>query len=393
MDDNKKTILNLEILVRQMAEQMKTGRQTAEAIKNLPAVNFDLVIKKLDEVADRLDKEFPKFPEINIPEIDLSDIKNTIGEIKKILQKQEKPDLKELTVISSLLNKLIGAVNDQKKDNLLDKIKIEIQDIFNKGIIDKKFEISESQFKEIIKILKQIEDKEQIYPDVQPISGEVFIKNFPQTQDIGGMVTVENMPTTQDVRIVEGDIEIGSVEIKNATDDTRAAVTVRGSKGALGVEILDASGNQITSFGSSVVGITGPVSVTGTVSVTEPLGVTGTFWQTTQQVSVTGSINIDEPLGVTGTFWQATQPVSGTFYQATQPVSAVALPLPSGAATETTLALIETNTEFFKDIDSILSYDGSGNLTQIVETDGVKTKTTVLTYTSGNLTGVAVTIT
>jgi hypothetical protein len=78
---------------------------------------------------------------------------------------------------------------------------------------------------------------------------------------------------------------------------------------------------------------------------------------------------------VTGTFWQATQPVSGTFFQATQPVSftwagltdtelratavpvsgpltdtqlratavpvsAASLPLPTGAATETTLATV-----------------------------------------------------
>lgn len=35
-------------------------------------------------------------------------------------------------------------------------------------------------------------------------------------------------------------------------------------------------------------------------------------------------------------------PVSGTFFQATQPVSALSLPLPSGAATETTLAAINT---------------------------------------------------
>lgn len=47
-------------------------------------------------------------------------------------------------------------------------------------------------------------------------------------------------------------------------------------------------------------------------------------------------------LAVTGTFWQATQPVSGAFFQATQPISAVALPLPSGAATEATLATMLT---------------------------------------------------
>ena len=37
-------------------------------------------------------------------------------------------------------------------------------------------------------------------------------------------------------------------------------------------------------------------------------------------------------------------PVSGTFFQATQPVSAASLPLPSGAATETTLVAVEVDT-------------------------------------------------
>ena len=35
-------------------------------------------------------------------------------------------------------------------------------------------------------------------------------------------------------------------------------------------------------------------------------------------------------------------PVSGTFYQDTQPVSAAALPLPTGAATDATLAALQT---------------------------------------------------
>lgn len=55
--------------------------------------------------------------------------------------------------------------------------------------------------------------------------------------------------------------------------------------------------------------------------------VTGTFWQATQPVSIAGSV------GVTGTFWQATQPVS---------LSSV--PLPTGAATETTLNTLATRT-------------------------------------------------
>lgn len=115
--------------------------------------------------------------------------------------------------------------------------------------------------------------------------------------------------------------------------------TISGNVGVVGaVEIVNDVGN--------------PIPVSGSVGVsnfpaTQP--VTGTFWQATQPVS--------------GTFWQATQPVSGsvsvgnfpatqpvsiaampstpvtgTFFQGTQPVSAAALPLPAGAATETTLA-------------------------------------------------------
>jgi hypothetical protein len=53
-------------------------------------------------------------------------------------------------------------------------------------------------------------------------------------------------------------------------------------------------------------------------------------------------LNFPATTAVTGTFWQATQPVSGTFWQTTQPVSAASLPLPTGAATETTLAALNT---------------------------------------------------
>ena len=42
-------------------------------------------------------------------------------------------------------------------------------------------------------------------------------------------------------------------------------------------------------------------------------------------------------------------PVSGTFFQATQPVSAASLPLPTGAATETTLVDIKTSVQLLDD--------------------------------------------
>lgn len=92
------------------------------------------------------------------------------------------------------------------------------------------------------------------------------------------------------------------------------------------------------------------------VSIASPVAVTGAFWPATQPVS--GSVSVANFPGtqpVSGTFWQATQPVSiaapvpvtGTFWQATQPVSgpltdgqlrAAPLPLPTGAATEATVA-------------------------------------------------------
>ena len=55
-----------------------------------------------------------------------------------------------------------------------------------------------------------------------------------------------------------------------------------------------------------------------------------------------------------------TQPVSGTFWQATQPISAVSLPLPTGAATETTLAAAKTDLDKFTFTATRLLIDGSG---------------------------------
>lgn len=103
-----------------------------------------------------------------------------------------------------------------------------------------------------------------------------------------------------------------------------------------------------------------PVTVQGTVPVS------GTFWQATQPVS---AASLPLPAGAAldasvtalsakfGALGQAAMvgaapvviasnqsaiPVSGTFWQSTQPISAASLPLPTGAATETTLAALNT---------------------------------------------------
>jgi hypothetical protein len=111
--------------------------------------------------------------------------------------------------------------------------------------------------------------------------------------------------------------------IKAKTDNLDVALSTRSKPADQQHVIVDSS---------ATVGVTGPLTDTQLRTAAVPVslasvpthGVTGAFWQVTQPVS--------------GAFWQATQPVSGTFWQTTQPVSAASLPLPAGAATETTLA-------------------------------------------------------
>jgi hypothetical protein len=102
--------------------------------------------------------------------------------------------------------------------------------------------------------------------------------------------------------------------------------------GAATETTLAAVESDTTAIAASVASIDGknPALVSGRVpvdgsGVTQP--VSGTFWQATQPVSIASSV-----------------PVTGTFFQATQPVSAAALPLPSGASTETTLVAVEVDT-------------------------------------------------
>jgi hypothetical protein len=122
---------------------------------------------------------------------------------------------------------------------------------------------------------------------------------------------------------------------------------------------------QATQPISGAVSVSGSVAVTGTfyqatqpVSIAGAVSVTGTFWQATQPVSIAGTVAVSGPLTdaqlratavpVSGTFFQATQPISGTVTAnagtGTFAISAASLPLPSGAATETTLAAISTKT-------------------------------------------------
>lgn len=69
--------------------------------------------------------------------------------------------------------------------------------------------------------------------------------------DIYELGTVKDLKFgVSNVSVNVGDIEIGAVEIKDSASDIRTTVSTIGAKGALATQILDASGNQITSFGS-----------------------------------------------------------------------------------------------------------------------------------------------
>src|SRR6266702_1068982 len=96
---------------------------------------------------------------------------------------------------------------------------------------------------------------------------------------------------------------------------------------ALAVEIVDANGNQITSFGGGI------QFADSAASGATPTGTLAMGWDSVNSkiraFKVDASQNLlvnvsNASIAVTGTFFQATQPVSGTFFQATQPVSIAA---------------------------------------------------------------------
>lgn len=163
-----------------------------------------------------------------------------------------------------------------------------------------------------------------------------------------------------------GDFQIGTRGALDVTLRTPDGVT-----GALVVSAGDAQNATSASLrtygpigvynGASIDMARGDITNGIDVDVTRVQGsvaVTGVFWQATQPVS---AVSLPLPTGAaTDSMVQAvrdrlpaalvtgrldvnigasiTLPVSGTFWQTTQPVSAVSLPLPTGAAAETTLS-------------------------------------------------------
>ena len=123
--------------------------------------------------------------------------------------------------------------------------------------------------------------------------------------------------------------------------------------------------------------VAGKIPVSGTVALDsasldalENISVT---FPATQNVNVS-NIPATQPVSLATA---PTTPVTGTFWQATQPVSANALPLPTGASSETTLSAVNTKIPSNLTVSSTrLLVDGSG-VTQPVS--GTVTANTGLT--------------
>ena len=96
-------------------------------------------------------------------------------------------------------------------------------------------------------------------------------------------------------------------------------------------------------------------SLDGKLSVCDTSNIAGS-------VAVTGTVTVDGS-GVT-------QPVSGTFFQATQPVSATALPLPTGAATESSLSTIAGCENGAQALQVDIQADAVGIASQTLQTAG-----------------------
>jgi hypothetical protein len=168
-----------------------------------------------------------------------------------------------------------------------------------------------------------------------------------QATEISSLATIATNTTNAGTPTVSGTVTanqgtpgVGAWPVLAAQAGTWNITNVSGTvslpTGAATESTLSTLNTKTPSLGQALAAGSVPVVLTASqLSTLTPLS----------SVTVSGTVTANAG---TGTFTVDgsghTQPVSGTFWQATQPVSAAALPLPSGAATETTLASIDAKT-------------------------------------------------
>jgi len=124
----------------------------------------------------------------------------------------------------------------------------------------------------------------EFYDAIKNISVNADTLNLNTDQVESKLDTTTGLLTTlsADTAIIKNDLANGVLsDVRDGTGNALTSAT-RGSQRALSVQIVDGSGNQVTSFGSSSVSVSN-------FPATQP--VSGTFWQATQPVSGTVTAN------------------------------------------------------------------------------------------------------
>lgn len=194
----------------------------------------------------------------------------------------------------------------------------------------------------------------------QPVSGpltDTQLRASPVEVDCttcvsgGALTDTELRATDVDVNVTNSSFAVTGT-FWQATQPVSGTVTVTDGAGALNV-ICDSGctpggsfeDNDAFTFDTTAVNVMGAV-VDDTTTNTVDENSAGAPRMSTNRVLYVDLVNTQAnatALTVDGS--GVTQPVSGTFWQATQPVSAAALPLPTGAATEATLAALAPLTD------------------------------------------------
>ena len=171
----------------------------------------------------------------------------------------------------------------------------------------------------------------------QPVSAASL--PLPTGASTSALQTSGNASLTSIAASVAGTLAVSAASLPLPTG---AATSANQTNGSQSTQVVNGANTlAVDASGHATVNVSGTVPVSGTFfQATQPVSAvslplpTGAATQTTL-ASVLSALQGTLTTSVTGSV-----AVTGTFFQATQPVSAVSLPLPTGAATQTTLASV-----------------------------------------------------
>lgn len=163
-----------------------------------------------------------------------------------------------------------------------------------------------------------------------------FVKDSVEVEVVEDTVTPSNnTPLPVKITSVTGDINITAGDLNVQT--SHSGVNYDSVRIGDGTDLLAINGSGEALVTASQSGTWNVNNISGTISL--PTGAATESTLSTIDGKIPSNLTVSSTrLLVDGS--GVTQPVSGTFWQATQPVSAASLPLPTGAATESTLTAI-----------------------------------------------------